>query len=181
MMDPLAPIVAKRAAQEKEVRYLKGVLAVFQNVERWLAEFPRVLAAARRDDRTNLNPGEVWQSRFSRYWKPWSKLSGQLGDLAYELDELDVGMQRKFRARYDLVALIRDVTSEKSGTSGYNPNDKKQLSYAFGNSLWRPDPKTGRDNIAYEEHRLEDWHGAATDWAKSAVVLAKKSLRKASR
>lgn len=169
-MDPLTLTVAKRAAAAQEARYLKGILAILQNTERWLAGFPRVLAAAQRDDLTGLNPGEVWQDKFSRYWKPWHKFSSSLGDLAYELND----------GNKLLVRMIQDVTYDKSGHGSYNPNDKKQFSYAFGNPLWRPHPM-GQDHIAYEEKRLEDWHEAATKWAKDTEKEAKKALRRASR
>lgn len=172
-MDALATIVADRYASQEEVRYLTSALQMLGQMERYLAGFPRVLASAQREDRTGLNPGEVWQDQFSRYWGTWSSIGDKLMDVAYELE----GFEGYGGPRASLVYDIQSTFSE----SAHNPRNKRRVQYAFAEPLWRPHLKKGRDHIAYAEDRLQDWHKAATAWVKESQTNAKKAMAQAKR
>jgi len=171
-MDTLAATVADRYASQEEVRHLTDTQSVLSQIERYLKGFPRVLASAQLEDQTGLNPGEVWQDQFSRYWKTWSHMGDKLMGLANELDAFEVVGPLNF-----LVTDIRITFSE----SAHNPRNKVRVQYAFAEVLWRLHPKRGRNSIAYPVERLEDWHKAATKWVNECQANAKKALTKAKR
>jgi len=158
------------AASQEMVPHINDALSEFQKVDRFVAEFPKVLASAKREaEGSSLNPGEVWQDQFVRYWHGWDTLRKTLSDVAWELDHGDEFLFR-------LVGHIRDAISMT-----HDRSKKMRVEYAIDKILRRPHPQKGSAHIAYEVDRLEAWHKALAEWSKTGQALAKKALSKAKR
>jgi len=161
-------VAARFAAEQTKAELLKNTIEEFGKALRYLSRFSSVLSAALHEDRTTLEPDEVWQDQFVRYWKDWDPIRKRLEDLASDLGDLSL---------YDLEAHIKKATAETSGTPSYNPNSPYQIGYATndgtGHTTFRKTPQ-GRQHIAYKVDRLKTWGEAMVRWAKEGQTLAQK-------
>lgn len=161
-------VAARFAAEQTKAELLKNTIEEFSKTLRYLSHFSSVLFAALHEDRTGLEPDEVWQDQFVHYWKDWDPIRERLGDLASDLGDLSL---------YDLEAHIKKATAETSGTPGYNPNSPYQIGYAThdgtSHTIFRNTPQ-GRQHIAYKVDRLKTWDEAMVRWAKEGQTLAQK-------
>ena len=137
----------------------------------WSGLFPQVLRKAQDEAAGLEGMGLVWQDRLGEYWGETDSFFEVLADLDYALEWI---WSQEKGALGDLVNRARDATADRLIPA------RARLSYAFGDPRFEDHPG-GRQHIAYEIRRLEEWHRAFEQWNEESLRLLKDSIRKARR
>lgn len=175
IMENAAKGSAKEASAWK-VGAADDVKAVKQLLDKVIREVTALSTYAKSLDRAiqkaqkaadGLPSGWVWQKDIvaviqdmDKYLKPLSKLDSDLEDFW-----LSHGGKLG-----EIANVARDAT--------YEPPDHARLDHAISDLEFFPDPKTGREEIAYSVSTLKEWASALNKWVdKSLKMLAAEKRR----
>jgi hypothetical protein len=143
-----------------------------------LKKFPETLSDALQEDRSELEPDEVWQDKIVRYWDQWHEIEYHLRDLGGDLEDVYLKTYTPKHWSNTVIDLlihhIKIGTESRSGLNipGRNPI---QVDYVGQRLVFRRNKRLGRDHIAYKIDALKTWAKAVTEWAKKSEVLTKKA------
>lgn len=163
---PKPRIIVDRFLLEKTEGALKECLSI-------LGRFPATLAAALRTAREGLEPNEVHNGSMREVSDAWSRATQTLHD---NTSPLWLGGLK------DLADEIESTLKDRSGLPGYNKNDPYALVHAFaedahGQLVFRPDPKTGHPQAAFDADKLKRWHAANLAFVQTCLKLVAKGKR----
>lgn len=172
MTDP-ARIAGRFKTEARAHEILNNIVDLYQDANYFIDRFEPVLAMA-KEEAIGLDDGEVWRTPIATYMTAWDVIEKGLR-AAYEgLDEIyDSGLVRG-SLKDGIGHVLADV---RSMTTPHHTGVASRPDYAVQDVLWRTDPTTGRNEIAYPVKRLVEWSRAFAGWVQYGQTQARAALR----